>query len=195
MNPVDEAIQKKFDFRGRHRNLPWYPRKGTRKHLADLLGEIGLNEGAEIGTCYGEFAEILCLANPNLHLTCVDPWMQYHGGSKARVEHTFDVAKVRLAKYNVTFCRKPSLGAAPEFTDGSLDFVYIDGDHLFDMVIRDIIAWVPKVRKDGLVMLHDYHSQCGADVMMAINAYTHCHGITPWYVTREELPTAFWVQR
>lgn len=192
---TDEAIQSKFDFRSRHRNLPWYPRKGTRKHLAALFGELGFKEGAEVGTCYGEFAEVLCQANPSLHLTCVDPWMQYHGASQQRVEHTLDVACERLKSHNVTILRKPSLEAAPDFKDGALDFVYIDGDHLFDMVIQDIIAWVPKVRKDGIVAMHDYHSQCGADVMMAINSYTHCHGITPWYVTREELPTAFWAQR
>lgn len=195
MNAVDEAIQKKFNFRGRHRNLPWYPQKGTRKHLAQLMGELQFNEGAEVGTCYGEFAEILCLGNPSLHLTCVDPWMEYHGSGKDRIENAYKIAVDRLSKYNVTFCRKPSLDAAPDFKDGSLDFIYIDGDHLFDMVIRDIIAWVPKVRRDGLIMLHDYHSECGADVMTAINAYTHCHDIRPWYVTREQLPTAYWVNK
>ena len=195
MNPIDEAIQKKFDFSRRHRNLPWYPRKGTRNHLTQLLGEIGFNKGVEVGTCYGEFAEILCKGNPNLHLTCVDPWMQYHGGSTERVENTYKVALERLKNYNVTFCRKPSLEAAPEFQDRELDFVYIDGDHYFDMVIRDIIAWVPKVKKHGLILCHDYHTECGADVIWAVDAYTHCHDIRPWYVTREEWPTAFWVNR
>ncbi len=191
---TDEAIQKKFNFRGRHRNLPWYPQKGTRKDLAALFGELQFKEGAEIGTCYGEFAEILCLGNPKLHLTCIDPWRPYHGGGFDRVEHTHAVAVERLAKYTITIVRKTSLEGAPAFKDGSLDFVYIDGDHLFDMVMQDIFAWVPKVRKEGIVALHDYHSQCGADVVTAVNAYTHCHDIRPWYVTREELVTAFWVK-
>lgn len=192
---TDEAIQKKFDFRGRTRNLPWYPRRGTRKHLSQLLGELNFNEGVEVGTCYGEFAEILCQNNPNLHLTCVDPWMRYHGGTIERVEHTHKIAVERLAKYPVTIIRKTSLDAVSEFKDKTLDFVFIDGDHYFDMVIQDIIAWVPKVRKEGIVVLHDYHSQCGADVVTAVNAYTYCHDIRPWYVTREELVTAFWVKR
>jgi predicted O-methyltransferase YrrM len=192
---TDQAIQKKFSFRGRHRNLPWYPQKGTRKTLAELFGELGFKEGVEVGTCYGEFAEILCLANSGGHLTCCDPWMPYHGGGVNRVEHTHAIAVERLAKYNVTILRKPSLEGAPTIKNGSLDYVYIDGDHMFDMVIQDILAWVPKVRKEGIIALHDYHSECGADVMMAINAYTHCHDIRPWYVTREQLPTAYWVQR
>jgi len=192
---TDEAIQARFDFRGRRFNLPWYPRRGTRLHLAELFGELGFKFGAEIGTCRGEYAEALCKANPNLHLTCVDPWMAYRGVSQERADRMYKIAVERLAQYDATLCRKPSLEAALEFADSSLDFVYIDGDHTFDMVVQDIIAWVPKVRREGIVALHDYHFSVGADVVMAINAYTHCHNINPWYVTREEFPTAYWVQR
>ena len=32
-------------------------------------------------------------------------------------------------------------------------------------------------------------------VIEAVDAYTRCHMIHPWYVTREDLPTAFWVRQ
>ena len=31
-------------------------------------------------------------------------------------------------------------------------------------------------------------------VVQAVDAYTHCHSIRPWYVTREKEPCAFWVK-
>ena len=40
--------------------------------------------------------------------------------------------------------------------DGSLDFVYIDGDHTAKGVILDLLIWLPKVRCGGLVLGDDY---------------------------------------
>jgi len=195
MHPTDAAIQKFFYFKGRNRNLPWYPRNGTRNNLAELLGSLGFTFGAEIGTQRGLFSKVLFEGIPNLSLTCVDPWAEYYAASQQRQDAIYDLAVKNLQGLNVTFLRKPSLEGVKEFADETLDFVYIDGDHLFDAVVQDIIAWMPKIKLGGIMALHDYHTEVGADVMMAINAYTHCHDIRPWYVTREQLPSAYWVKK
>jgi hypothetical protein len=197
---TDQWIQRRFGFNGRNRNLPWYPRRGDRTILAELLGKLQFNVGVEVGTNHGRFATTLCHANPNLHLSCVDPWMAYYDGGQARMtqEHQDNVyadAMKRLTGLNVTIIRKTSMDAVGMFEDGSLDFVYIDANHTFDHIIMDIIHWVPKVRVEGIVAVHDYHNQVGADVRYAVDAYTHCHHIDPWYITREELPTAYWVKK
>jgi len=101
-------------------------------------------------------------------------------------------AQRALEPYNATIMRAASLDAVGEFADGSLDFVYIDGDHRFDACVQDLIRWAPKVRNGGLVMLHDYCAFERAGVMPAVDAYTHSHRIDPWYVTRDNLPTVFW---
>ena len=36
-----------------------------------------------------------------------------------------------------------------------IDFLFIDGDHSYEGVSRDFELWYPKVRKGGLVALHD----------------------------------------
>jgi hypothetical protein len=41
------------------------------------------------------------------------------------------------------------------FDDHSLDAVFVDGSHLYDDVKRDIEAWMPKVRKGGILFGHD----------------------------------------
>jgi len=163
-----------------------------------MLAKLGMNRGVEVGTCEGKFAEILCKANPTLALTCVDPWERYPG-HQGRSQDSQDLRYVaacrRLQPLNATILRKPSLTAAPEFPDASLDFVYIDGNHKFDFAISDIIFWAPKVRIGGIVALHDYCHEVGHDVVHAIDAYTQSHHIDPWYITRERVPTAFWVRK
>ena len=42
------------------------------------------------------------------------------------------------------------------FPDNHLDFVYIDANHAYEHVKRDIELWYPKVRRGGYLMGHDY---------------------------------------
>jgi predicted O-methyltransferase YrrM len=49
-----------------------------------------------------------------------------------------------------------SWDAASQFEDKSLDFVFIDADHVYESVKRDIIAWLPKIKPGGIIAGHDY---------------------------------------
>src|SRR5262249_3794937 len=46
--------------------------------------------------------------------------------------------------------------AALLFEDGSVDFVFVDGDHGYEAVKRDLAAWFPKVKAGGVLAGHDY---------------------------------------
>lgn len=52
--------------------------------------------------------------------------------------------------------RMPSIRAAKMFWKNYFDLVYIDGDHRYDAVKADIEAWLPLVRKGGIIAGHDY---------------------------------------
>jgi hypothetical protein len=52
--------------------------------------------------------------------------------------------------------RMPSAKAAGLFDDGSLDFVFIDGDHGYMAVRHDLECWFPKVKRNGILAGHDY---------------------------------------
>lgn len=188
-----DEVCKFFRFRGTRDNLPWCSPKGTRGTLADMLGQIGFNRGVEVGTRKGDYAKILCEKNPNLELTCVDPWAAYGRLRQDTQDAIYHEAVRNLAPYKAFLLRKPSLDAVREFTPRSIDFVYIDGAHDFDNAVSDIIAWSPVVKSGGIVAVHDYYSFYQAGVVQAVDSYTHCHCINPWYVTKERLPTAFWV--
>ena len=53
-----------------------------------------------------------------------------------------------------------SWDVAVYYEDASLDFVFLDGDHSYDGLKKDIIAWLPKVKKGGIICGHDF---CLAD--------------------------------
>lgn len=103
--------------------------------------------GVEIGSFYGESANLL-LSFPQIKkLTCVDPYIQPY--LKTRLKDS--ILGGRLNTNQMT-----SVEAVSLFEDESLDFVYIDGDHSYEAVVSDIAAWYPKLKTNGLLCGHDY---------------------------------------
>jgi predicted O-methyltransferase YrrM len=50
-----------------------------------------------------------------------------------------------------------SVEAAALFDDRSLDAVFVDGSHIYEDVLADIDAYLPKIRQGGLIFGHDLH--------------------------------------
>lgn len=53
-----------------------------------------------------------------------------------------------------------SAEAAGAFEDGSIDAVWIDAAHGYELVARDLDAWTPKVRPGGLIGGDDFDRRC-----------------------------------
>src|SRR5436190_786699 len=90
--------------------------------LSKLFAELNFNNGVEVGTDRGLFAEVLCKDNPNLHLSCVDPWIPetFPEGNPYRLNpeyfnECYEEAKARLAPYNTTIIKKTSADALADF--------------------------------------------------------------------------------
>lgn len=159
----------------------------SRAELAGLFAAWGFTVGAEIGVWQGQNAAVLCAANPHLHLYAVDPWAPQSDyredkNDAHRLQDAYQLAQQRLAPYNVTFLRMPSLEAATRVPDGSLDFVYIDSNHRYESAKADLEAWVPKVRKGGVVSGHDFFTKVKKhiDVERAVREYAAAHDIPQW---------------
>lgn len=203
---IEDMIVQKFNI-----NLkagpPFCSVLGTRVTLAELFAEAHYNKGAEIGVQVGYYSEILLKANPDLKLLCVDAWHAYREYPRQhRQEEIYRQACERLGPYpGATIKRAFSVDAAREVPNKSLDFVYIDAEHAFDQVMLDLIHWVPKVRRRGIVSGHDFSIAEWLGVIPAVTAYMHAHGIGPLYVTDDarvrdlrrqlgRMPSWFWVQ-
>ena len=42
------------------------------------------------------------------------------------------------------------------FKDNSYDFIYIDPDHKYESVVKDVELYLPKLKKGGIIGGHDY---------------------------------------
>jgi hypothetical protein len=183
-------------------NLPVCASIGrARGDLADVWEHLGYVNVAEIGVFQGTFSKEILTRNKSCHLSCIDPWIEYSGSHRVRTidlqnqyfQQTQDNLKEFITDRRVTVIRKTSMDALSNFADGSLDAVFIDGDHTFDFIMLDIIHWSKKVVSGGMICVHDYCPMRNGGVIQAVDAYTSAHHIDPWYTTRELLPSAFWV--
>ena len=138
----------------------------TTGRAYELIRRLPQNSvGAEIGVLHGRLSgPLMKFTDCTLHM--VDPWKASsygpHSKDKLRKEtqEYFDEARKTASKvamqYKGIIHHKTSEEAAPSFEDNSLDFIFIDANHDYQAVLRDIELWYPKVRPSGLVAGHDY---------------------------------------
>lgn len=161
-----------------------------RLELAEYFAELGFKLGVEIGVLSGGYSTILCQVNPALKLYCIDSW----GIGDVRLHdyhvRKYQVAKKKLSPYSAMLIRKRSMDAVGDFTNNSLDFVYIDANHSFDNIMRDILEWSTKVKKGGIVSGHDYNT--GAGVKSAVDAYTTSHHLRLQLTTGQDTGIFSW---
>jgi hypothetical protein len=111
----------------------------------------------------------------------VDPWKQYidyKTGSSAmnRDQTSFDdlYLKVKSRFSNnskIKIIRDKSINAAKMFDDEYFDFIYIDGDHSYEAVLADLLAWYPKLKKFGVMCGDDYGHISGHGVIKAVTEF------------------------
>jgi hypothetical protein len=70
--------------------------------------------------------------------------------------------------------RGDSVLMSEDFADGTVDRVWLDGDHSTEGALADMLAWWPKVKPGGEMGGHDY-GQFG--VVDAIERFAHRHGL------------------
>jgi len=197
MDAMDKLIWRTLNCKSGD-NLPYtgMRSKATRLDFYRMFARLGFTCGAEVGVGGGRNAEALLKLMPGVRLLCVDPWAAYDRFPQEYCDRRHAEAVARLAPFpNCQIVRQPSLAAAQDIALGSLDFVYIDGDHRFDAVMTDLIEWARRVRVGGIISGHDYFHFCRAGVVEAVDAYTRAHDVKPWYITRELEPSFIWVKR
>jgi hypothetical protein len=163
----------------------------SRDELPQYFVEMGYKVGAEIGVYKAEYTK-----DAGLKIFGVDPWLDYsdyhNTKGQERISYLYEHAKRVVAPYpNCTLIKKTSVEAAAEFEDESLDFVYIDANHLLQYVIEDICVWSKKVKKGGVISGHDYFYKKRdksnvIHVPFAIKAYVDAYDIKSWYVLGSE---------
>lgn len=147
--------------------------KLPRDVLLDLLPKHSI--GAEIGVHHGDFSKkILAIVKPK-KLFLVDPWAYeegekykrtFYGGEKGQDQaHMDDRYRAVLSRFSknidagqVCVIRETAERAFQEMDDNSLDWVYIDGNHAYDFVKKDLELSFLAVRPSGIISGDDYTS-------------------------------------
>jgi hypothetical protein len=118
----------------------------------------------EIGSWKGKSSSFMCVEIANsgkqIDFYCVDTF-------EGSVEHQnnpelpmlYEIFKNNMKPVEEYYrdLKMPSLQAVQQFADESLDFVFIDGSHEYEDIKKDIVAWLPKVKRGGILAGHDYY--------------------------------------
>jgi hypothetical protein len=144
----------------------------TRLELVSHLPTGGV--GAEIGVWKGDFSAFLLEHTRPAQLHLVDPWAfqsdlpdAWYGGasatSQADMDAIHDGVRARfaaeIAAGTVVVHRTQSIQAADTFGAGSLDWVYIDGDHRYEAVRDELARFERIVKPGGIIAGDDYHDR------------------------------------
>lgn len=173
-----------------------------RIELVDLLRYYHLPLiGAELGVAEGLNSRDMLHAGME-KLYCVDNWEHLQGqsgdGSFPDEWHrtNYHQAMNRLKPYegSVVVLKGMSHEMASFVPDDSLSLLYLDGDHSFAGVIKDLDAWFPKVINGGVVSGHDFMNK-DYGVNAAINFF--CAGRYKINIIPENNPNdaSFWFRK
>jgi hypothetical protein len=131
----------------------------------DLINQIRPQAFVEIGVWKGEFAEAVLKQCPSItRYRMIDPWAQLPDWNKPfnvsskEFGDVFDEAmdRTRFASDRIEVLRGRTKEVADRIEDGSVDFVYVDGDHTLRGITIDLIKIFPKVREGGFVAGDDF---------------------------------------
>ncbi len=154
----------------------WPPTDVSTFYLSQILA-LGPKEmtGLEIGTLGGEGACWLLENCPNLKkLYTVDPYRSYHEWigrvPQAILDEYRETAKQNFIEHGD---RVEMHTSCP---DVKVDFVFIDGAHDYESVMHDLMDYVPRVKRGGIICGHDYELSPG--VRFAVLNYRKLNGIT-----------------
>jgi hypothetical protein len=151
-----------------------------RLEMIATLGKGGVGAIAELGVYKGEFAEFCSRTLAPTKHVLVDLWdydrydfvlenaPQYAGCRKV-FENYFegDPARAIAAAYQRVLAnfaavpgaeviREDIAEAASRFSDGFFDIIYLDGNHTYEYVLRDLHIWFPKLKPGGLFICNDF---------------------------------------
>jgi predicted O-methyltransferase YrrM len=133
----------------------------------------------EIGSWEGRSARWFCehiLLGEGATLDCVDPWKGF-----AEQEHRFDQNTAKFgSKIRKHQCDSFRWGAEANVRSlgAQYDFIYVDGSHEAEDVLRDLVLCWPLLRAGGVMICDDYihcdpHLRRQPEV--AIDGFFQCH--------------------
>ena len=148
--------------------------------VTDIINKYEYKKIAEIGIGYGLHAASI-LKNTNIDkLFLIDP-LKFYGNDLFPIniqkmggfDKLLKNITILLSKYDNKYdiIRKSSNQVDNnDISDNSLDLVFIDGDHSYDAVLKDLDLFYKKIRVGGMILGDDYMS-CHPGTKKAVDEF------------------------
>lgn len=158
--------------------------------------------GAEVGVLDGKNAVDILTKMPNIkHLYLIDPWVAYgkddtEKGTERVTQAEMDASyqktlqAINPFRNKVTIIREYSSTAVNKLP--MLDFAYIDGNHEYTYVLRDLYDYQKKIKLGGVLAGNDVVSEGHDGVVAAMLDFIRISKLKPyiqspdyWFVNGE----------
>lgn len=167
-----------------HEQIPgWFDFPDIYDHMVARArdGAVFVEIGAYLGRSTLYLASRIKQSGKKIRVYVVDLWdgwfyddyrQQTPMAESADVFWHF-IRNVRRAGAEDVVCplKMPSEKASSLFEDGTLDFVFVDADHGYEAVRRDLHCWFPKVKRRGVLAGHDYVNNDFPGVRRAVDEF------------------------
>ena len=177
------------------------------RYFPSVIQRYSLKIGVEIGVAFGGHSEAILTNTHISRLYGVDPYQHRSNYDdpmnlpQEEFDKVYEFAINRLSKFADRYrhLRMYSHDAVREI-DGPIDFVYIDADHSYEGVYRDLCIWYEKVRSGGIIGGHDYGHVNFPGVARAIDEFfgrlgwkiwTEGEGV--WWVEKTSVSISFFI--
>ena len=161
--------------------------------FSHVIRQNNFKKCVEVGIGYGFHAKEILDNTAVEQLFLVDPMCYYendlfadtimkYGGFEKHVKNI----KTHLLQYEdrYTWFRCPSLDVTNEqIQDNSVDAIFIDGDHRYEAVSKDLPFWWSKLRIGGWLLGDDYAS-CHPGTTKAVDEFAHKNNLKLEFLTK-----------
>ncbi len=148
--------------------IGWFHESDTAfyKKMIDQVSEPA--HFVEVGCWKGKSSSYMAVEIVNsgkpIQFDCVDTWLgdlndPIHQNDPSVAGGTlYDefIQNMKPVEGKYKAVRMDSVSAAATYEDNSLDLVFIDAAHDYESVKADILAWLPKIKINGIISGHDY---------------------------------------
>lgn len=125
--------------------IPWEGKDYRGSFLLDLIQKNNFKTIAEVGIKFGRTTFFLLDNVLDLTIYAVDLDISKFYNNDIKTKYNDRLIPIQGYSYAV----------ADQIPDRSLDLVFIDADHSYESVKKDIVAYTPKLKQHGLLTGHD----------------------------------------
>ena len=123
----------------------WEGKDYRGSYLLYLIEKNNFKTIAEVGVKFGRTTFFLLDSVPDLVIYSIDTDISMFYNKEVKKKYGDRLIPIQGYSYNV----------ADRLSDKSMDLIFIDADHSYDSVKKDILAYSPKLKDHGILAGHD----------------------------------------